>query len=97
MPQEGPYGYSEAAQPYDDAAAQWAGTLQESALLIQAAEYADHAKTCGFTGLVMLQGMLSALSNGWSGECLASFHPTYFGMMVATFHRSQSSNLHAEL
>lgn len=38
------------------------------------------AMSCGFTGLVTLQGFLR--SSSWSGEVLANAHPTYYGMRL---------------
>ena len=37
------------------------------------------AMSCGFTGLVALQGALSHASQ-WAGELWANAHPTYYGM-----------------
>lgn len=99
----GPYGYNRAAQLYDDAVGRWVTTLQPDVLLEEAARYVDDAKTCGFSGLVMLQGMLQSLSSvtRWSqsaaGACLANEHPTYFGMMVAAVVPDSNSLAHANL
>ena len=52
--------------------------------------YVDAAKSCGFTGLVFLHGLLSALKEdgvSWTPELLANEHPTYYGMLVAHFTR----------
>ena len=101
--QDGPFGYSAAAESYDKIAGHWASSLNGSLLTKQASQYVDEAKTCGFTGLVMLQGLLQALggSAGWSADCLANFHPTYFGMMVAAFNTRSDATAaivaHAEL
>eukprot|EP01063_Lacrimia_lanifica_P014313 TRINITY_DN20931_c0_g1_i1.p1 TRINITY_DN20931_c0_g1~~TRINITY_DN20931_c0_g1_i1.p1 ORF type:complete len:316 (+),score=83.59 TRINITY_DN20931_c0_g1_i1:61-1008(+) len=92
----GPYGYSPAAEPYDRAAGAWAADLNASALLRTAAGYqAGGAMSCGFTGLVLLQGVVDAVARregcgaraAWSSRMLANHHPTYYGMMVATFNR----------
>lgn len=96
--QDGPYGFSEAAQPYDDAVQKWANTLEGSHLLANAVKYVNDAKTCGFVGLVLLHGLLSALpDNGWSGRSLANFHPSYYGMMVAAFKPHEQVVAHNEL
>ena len=42
--------------------------------------YADKALSCGYTGLVMLDGMVDS---NWSSDLMALEHPTYYGMMVA--------------
>ncbi|XP_064609980.1 LOW QUALITY PROTEIN: protein CA_C1420-like [Liolophura sinensis] len=84
----GPYGYSNASQPFDDACGKWASTLDADSLLKTAAEYVDRAKSCGYTGLVMLHGlMLSAGSFSWHPELYVNHHPSYYGMMVASFTR----------
>ena len=93
----GPYGYSNASQPFDDvsvntvqskafqfsvawkqgciiiidcnsqvvflpqAVGEWASTLNSTALLETAAGFVDSALSCGYTGLVMLHGFLSAM------------------------------------
>ncbi|XP_013410489.1 uncharacterized protein LOC106173796 [Lingula anatina] len=84
--EEGPYGYSNASEPFDKACGTWASTLQPEALLKTAANYVDEAKSCGYTGLVMLQGMLQAAGlDSWTHRLLVNYHPSYYGMMVAEF------------
>lgn len=59
--QDGPYGFSEDAAPYDNAVAAWVERLQPARLLRDAKRrQAGGAKSCGFTGLVLLQGLLQA-------------------------------------
>jgi len=81
----GPYGYSPTAEPFDAACGRWAGTLNATALLVDAASLADRALSCGFTGMVMLHGLLSALPVRFVPDLLANAHPTYYGMLVSTF------------
>ena len=81
----GPYGFSTAAEPYDKACGEWVTTQDSDTLLVKAASYADKAKTCGFTGMVMLNGMLKASSEDWQSRLLANYHPSYYGMMLASF------------
>eukprot|EP00731_Ephydatia_muelleri_P015609 Em0009g33a len=57
---DGPYGYSNASEPYDMACGLWASTLDTSALMVTAAGLVDRALSCGFTGFVLLHGMLQA-------------------------------------
>uniref|UniRef100_A0A0G4FRF3 Extradiol ring-cleavage dioxygenase class III enzyme subunit B domain-containing protein n=1 Tax=Chromera velia CCMP2878 TaxID=1169474 RepID=A0A0G4FRF3_9ALVE len=87
--------------------------MSRDLLLVEAAKLQQAgAASCGFTGLVMLQGMLDHLTtrmplereqkksgegsslceavSEWDSRVLANFHPTYFGMMVAQFKRSES-------
>jgi aromatic ring-opening dioxygenase LigB subunit len=81
----GPYGFSPAADPFDTACGKWAATLHSETLIVTAARHALAARACGFTGLVMLDGLLhAARSRGpWRSELLAIGHPSYYGMMVA--------------
>lgn len=81
----GPYGFSTAAEPFDKACGAWVTTRDSHELLVVAASYVDKALSCGFTGLVMLDGMLKASSEDWQSRLLANFHPSYYGMMLASF------------
>lgn len=85
----GPYGYSNASEPFDQAVGSWARSLDPTPLLVSAAELVDRALSCGYTGLVMLHGVLQAGSGlqTWSSKVLANFHPSYYGMMVASFSK----------
>ena len=85
----GPYGFSDAAAPFDAAVARWAGNpmANATALLDEAAQLEKQAMSCGFTSLVFLHGALAAAGNWsrWSPRLLANFAPTYYGMLVAVF------------
>ena len=88
-----------AAEPFDLAAGRWAGTLSSEPLLVDAIKYVDEAKSCGFTGLVFLHGLLSTLKDdgiAWTPELLANEHPTYYGMLVAQFSRGISGSRGAQ-
>jgi len=83
----GPYGFNKDAAPFDEALRQWVTTLSSAALLERARGLVPGALSCGYTGLVMLHGALEQLQKSgreWRGEVLAEFHPTYYGMMVAS-------------
>jgi aromatic ring-opening dioxygenase LigB subunit len=82
----GPYGFSPAAEPFDLAVGEWAATLNSAPLLETATGLVDAALSCGFTGLVLLHGLLTAAPHGWATTLLADRHPTYYGMMVASFY-----------
>lgn len=90
----GPYGYSPAAEPFDRNCGNWAATLHPFYLLEKAAQYAQDAESCGYTGLVMLHGLLEAGKlSSWIPVLHANYHPSYYGMMVASFTRhSDTSN-----
>ncbi len=49
-----PYGTSPAAQPFDDAVGRWVATGDASALVQEAALYAQDALSCGYTGTCVL-------------------------------------------
>lgn len=84
---DGPYGYSNASQPFDDAIGKWANTLDYN-FLEEAGTLVDRALSCGYTGLVMLHGMF--MQHGvslWKSSVYANVHPSYYGMMASSFHR----------
>lgn len=82
---DGPYGYSTSTQPFDDAVGVWLKTLDPTALLETAAGYVNEALSCGYTGLVMLHGMLSEGGlKRWTTKLLINAHPTYYGMALAS-------------
>merc|ERR1711974_518305 len=98
----GPYGFCTCAQPFDDAVQRWAESGEPSALLVDATRNQQlGAASCGFTGLVTLEGMMQSLGRDqWHSKSLANFHPTYYGMMAATCERHKagqsSSVIHLE-
>lgn len=82
----GPYGYSNASEPFDMAVGYWAATLNSTSLLDTAAKLVDRALSCGYTGLVMLHGMLSRSQlTSWQPHLYGNYHPSYYGMMAASF------------
>ncbi|GFR87174.1 protein CA_C1420-like [Elysia marginata] len=84
----GPYGYSNTSEPFDKACSRWATTLDRKFLLVQAASIVDKALSCGFTGFVMLHGLMEAGGlQTWQSRVLVNHHPSYYGMMVASFYR----------
>jgi aromatic ring-opening dioxygenase LigB subunit len=93
---DGPYGYSKTAAVMDAAFGSWAASnpcQNANDLLVRAAALQDTAKSCGFTGFVLLHGMLcgdrSRLTHtpNWTSKVLVNRNATYFGMMVAEFTR----------
>ncbi|CAI7992078.1 hypothetical protein GBAR_LOCUS919 [Geodia barretti] len=82
----GPYGYSNASEPFDLAVGEWVKGVNGTALLETAAVLVDRALSCGYTGLVMLHGVLQAVGlSSWVPRLYANYHPSYYGMMVASF------------
>ncbi|XP_055332948.1 protein TTE1956-like [Paramacrobiotus metropolitanus] len=85
---DGPYGYSDAAQPFDDAIGRYLTSLDPKELLETAGDLVEKALSCGFTGLVMLHAMLSEAGlKNWSSKLWINGHPTYYGMATATIVR----------
>ncbi|XP_071095147.1 uncharacterized protein [Haliotis cracherodii] len=85
---DGPYGYSNTSEPFDMAVGEWAGSLDEKALLVTASHLVDRALSCGYTGLVMMHGVFSASGLlSWQPDLLVNHHPSYYGMMVASITR----------
>ena len=92
---DGPYGYSNSSARFDAAVGRWAKNPLENAncLLVEATALQDGAKSCGFTGLVMLHGSL--IDGSFETRVLANRNATYYGMMVATFVRRRVALLNA--
>jgi aromatic ring-opening dioxygenase LigB subunit len=86
---DGPYGYSEASAKFDRAVGKWAMDPRrfEESLLKEADFYQPKALSCGFTGLVLLHGILAASGFDFEPHIWANANATYYGMMVATFRR----------
>ena len=88
-----PYGYCECAQKYDDAISEWIELMDRDSLLQSARlMQLEGAKSCGFGGFVLLQGMFDSsvevADADWTSILLVSEHPSYYGMAVANFTRS---------
>jgi aromatic ring-opening dioxygenase LigB subunit len=81
---DGPYGFSEHSQPYDEAIVD---IVRRNALveLVQwDSRFAADATADSFWQLLMLHG---ALGDGFDAELLTYEAPTYFGMLTAAFSR----------
>ena len=84
----GPFGYSNQSDAFDRACGQWVVELSAVALLETAAAVVDEVYSCGYTGLVTLHGILTHIGlNEWTTQLLANYHPSYYGMMIASFIR----------
>lgn len=94
---DGPYGFSEDAEKYDMCVYNWASSQAPLELTQKAAGYVHNAKSCGFAGLVMLEGALAVARSKctWSSKVLAHGHPSYYGMTVVKFWPRFSSGLEA--
>jgi len=89
---DGPYGYSPAAAPFDKACGDWVQTLNGNYLTQVASSLVLDAKSCGFTGLVLLHGALSLLgTDHWQSVLYSNHYPSYYGMLVASFLKKSVS------
>lgn len=98
---DGPYGYSNASQPFDDAVGAWAKNpcQHSSQLLTKARSLQEDAKSCGFTGLVLLHGALchDQRITEFKATMLANRNATYYGMMAATFERQCHDGMNVDV
>ena len=80
--EDGPYGFSEHSQPYDDAVVDVVRRNALRELVGWDAQFAVDAKADSFWQLLMLHG---ALGDHFEAELLSYEAPTYFGMLTAAF------------
>lgn len=68
--QDGPYGFSEDAAPFDEAVGSWVESLEPRFILVDAKRRMGGAKSCGFTGFALLQGSLARAAHpaAWGGS-----------------------------
>jgi aromatic ring-opening dioxygenase LigB subunit len=87
---DGPYGYSPASAKFDAFVGEWMRDPLGSSgsLLRKAAQLQPKALSCGFTGLVLLHGLLErAGGDAFEPKVLANRNATYYGMCVSTYLR----------
>ena len=53
------YGFSKDAEPFDEACGRWARSVDSEELLSTALPHATNAKSCGYPGLVILDGLMN--------------------------------------
>eukprot|EP01084_Bolivina_argentea_P181670 313728_1 len=87
-----PYGNCDCAQLFDDNISKWIKTMNRDFLLKDARyQQLKGAKSCGFNGFVLLQGIFDASmeeeNTDWMSQLHANYHPTYYGMAVGNFTR----------
>ena len=77
------------ADLYDKAIEKWANDpLKNEHCLIDMGKFIKIYLSCGFTGFLILQGILQQLNSRSfviKGSVLCNYHPTYYGMMAARF------------
>ena len=75
---DGPYGYSATSQPFDNFVQQWAQgqpCRNSQVLLKDATALQPHALSCGYTGMVLLHGMMCCARGLCVTENLANAAP----------------------
>lgn len=80
---DGPYGHKPEAEMFDSLIEEWVKKMESSLLTKHAGKVLDSALCCGFTGLIILDEILKGLE--LSPQILAHDHPTYYGMLIASF------------
>lgn len=100
---DGPYGYSPASNPFDESIRIWATSPCENqdALLQRATGLQPRALSCGYTGMVLLHGILcgterptasATTTSMWESEVFVDKNVTYYGMMAALMVRDQDGS-----
>jgi aromatic ring-opening dioxygenase LigB subunit len=79
---EGPYGYYKHAEVVDSQIEQW--VLDFSFYSPLSNDKLSRALCCGYTGLVLLNGILSLRE--YKPRILTRSSPTYYGMMVGSYY-----------
>jgi len=77
------------ADLFDKSIELWATNPNENEnVLLECSKIVTKYKSCGYLGIVILQGVLRQLKDikEIKSEVLCNEHPTYFGMMVAKFN-----------
>jgi len=79
-----PFGLNANSELMDSTLEKWATTQDISLLHVEAAKYLD-TYVCGYTGFVLLSGILAGYKTKWDSLVLSRAHPTYYGMMIVSF------------
>jgi aromatic ring-opening dioxygenase LigB subunit len=80
---EGPYGFSEVAETFDELIQDWAASLNSQILTEKIVPILDKAMCCGLIGFSILQGMIG--NDNFKPNVLIRESPSYYGMMVASY------------
>ena len=84
----GPYGFHEDAENFDSLIEKWAIRQETSILTEEALPLFDNALCCGYTGIIILDEILK--KHDFKHSIHAYEHPTYYGMLIASFIEDQS-------
>jgi aromatic ring-opening dioxygenase LigB subunit len=80
---KGPYGFHEDAAIFDSLIEKWVIRNNTTILTEEALSLLDNALCCGYTGIIMLNEILKKCT--LSSNLIAYEHPTYYGMLIASF------------
>jgi aromatic ring-opening dioxygenase LigB subunit len=80
---EGPYGFSEESEIFDNFIQDWAASLKSKILTERVIPILDKAMCCGLIGFAILQGMIG--NDNFKPDILIRETPSYYGMMVASY------------
>jgi aromatic ring-opening dioxygenase LigB subunit len=80
---EGPYGFSEEAEIFDELIQDWATSLKSQILTQKIIPILNKAMCCGLIGFCILQGMIG--DDNFKPNVLIRASPSYYGMMVASY------------
>ena len=84
-------GFSPHSEPFDRAVGQWAASLDRDSLLVESTRWVDEVYSCGWLGICLLQGALDQVGTWLPRLEAGPEHPTYYGMLAASFARVQSA------
>ncbi len=83
--EDGPYGFSAASKPFDDAVVEIVGSGRLERLLGLEPVFVDEARADSWWQMLMLHGALGWVGGGWTADLLSYEAPTYYGMLCASF------------
>jgi aromatic ring-opening dioxygenase LigB subunit len=81
--QNGPYGLHKDAEAFDSLIEKWVVNQTTSTLIEEALPLLDRALCCGYTGIIILNEILK--KHVFNHSVHAYAHPTYYGMLIASF------------
>ena len=80
---DGPYGFSDTAEEFDNLIEQYIQSRDETLLLTDASKLLNQALACGYAGIVISHNLLR--NSNLQAEILIRNHPIYYGMMVVMY------------
>jgi aromatic ring-opening dioxygenase LigB subunit len=87
----GPYGFTPKSKEFDEAVVDLIGSTDGLRFSRLGSAFAKAAKADSYWQMLMLEGALDG--DGWAGEVLSYEAPTYFGMVCASYTRTDERAL----